>query len=82
MAINAALHAIRGGLDIPLAEGLAREAELFGQLCATPEKQAEAVALRFTAAEIEALRRAAGEKPVGTYCRELVLRHLARARRR
>jgi enoyl-CoA hydratase/carnithine racemase len=39
-AINAALHAIRGGLDIPLAEGLAREAELFGQLCATPEKQA------------------------------------------
>jgi enoyl-CoA hydratase/carnithine racemase len=38
-AINAALHAIRGGLDIPLAEGLAREAELFGQLCATPEKQ-------------------------------------------
>jgi enoyl-CoA hydratase/carnithine racemase len=40
VAINAALHAIRGGLDIPLAEGLAREAELFGQLCVTPEKQA------------------------------------------
>ena len=37
-AVNAALHAIRGGLDIPLAEGLAREAELFGGLCATPEK--------------------------------------------
>lgn len=38
-AIRAALHAVRGGLDIPLAEGLAREAELFGQLCATAEKQ-------------------------------------------
>ena len=38
-AIEAALHAIRGGLDIPLSEGLAREAELFGRLCATPEKQ-------------------------------------------
>ncbi|MFO0732074.1 MAG: enoyl-CoA hydratase-related protein [Nitrospiraceae bacterium] len=38
-AIEAALHAIRGGLDIPLSEGLAREAELFGRLCTTPEKQ-------------------------------------------
>jgi enoyl-CoA hydratase/carnithine racemase len=38
-AIEAALHAIRGGLDIPLSEGLDREAELFGRLCATPEKQ-------------------------------------------
>ena len=38
-AVEAALHAIRGGLDIPLSEGLAREAELFGRLCATPEKQ-------------------------------------------
>jgi enoyl-CoA hydratase len=37
--VEAALHAIRGGLDIPLCEGLAREAELFGQLCCTPEKQ-------------------------------------------
>ena len=38
-AVEAALHAIRGGLDIPLSEGLAREAELFGRLCVTPEKQ-------------------------------------------
>ncbi len=38
-ATQAALHAIRGGLDIPLAEGLAREAELFGQLCASEEKR-------------------------------------------
>lgn len=38
-AIGAALHAIRGGLDIPLAEGLAREAELFGQLCTTADKK-------------------------------------------
>lgn len=38
-AIEAALHAIRGGLDIPLSEGLAREAELFGRLCVTPGKQ-------------------------------------------
>ena len=40
IAVEAALHAIRGGLDIPLSEGLAREAELFGQLCITPDKQA------------------------------------------
>lgn len=39
-AVEAALHAIRGGLDIPLSEGLAREAELFSRLCVTPEKQA------------------------------------------
>ncbi|HEV8327835.1 MAG TPA: enoyl-CoA hydratase-related protein [Nitrospiraceae bacterium] len=39
IAVEAALHAIRGGLDIPLSEGLAREAELFGQLCITPDKQ-------------------------------------------
>lgn len=32
-AVQAALHAVRGGLDIPLAEGLARESELFGRLC-------------------------------------------------
>ncbi len=38
-AIEAALHAIRGGLDIPLSEGLSREAELFGKLCATQDKQ-------------------------------------------
>jgi len=38
-AVEAALHAIRGGLDIPLSEGLAREAELFGALCTTAEKQ-------------------------------------------
>lgn len=38
-AVEAALHAIRGGLDIPLYEGLAREADLFGQLCSAPEKQ-------------------------------------------
>lgn len=38
-AIEAALQAIRGGLDIPLAEGLAREAELFGRLCVTSDKQ-------------------------------------------
>lgn len=39
-AIEAALHAIRGGLDIPLSEGLAKEAELFGRLCAGSNKQA------------------------------------------
>jgi enoyl-CoA hydratase/carnithine racemase len=38
-AVEAALHAMRDGLDIPLAEGLAREAELFGELCVTAEKQ-------------------------------------------
>jgi enoyl-CoA hydratase/carnithine racemase len=38
-AVEAALHAVRGGLDIPLSEGLAREAELFGRLCVTPDKQ-------------------------------------------
>jgi enoyl-CoA hydratase len=38
-AVEAALHAIRGGLDIPLSEGLAREAELFGRLCITSDKQ-------------------------------------------
>ena len=38
-AVQSALHAIRGGLDIPLAEGLAREAELFGQLCASAQKK-------------------------------------------
>jgi enoyl-CoA hydratase len=37
--VEAALHAIRGGLDIPLSEGLAREAELFGRLCITSDKK-------------------------------------------
>lgn len=39
-AVESALHAIRGGIDIPLSEGLAREAELFARLCGTPDKQA------------------------------------------
>lgn len=43
-AVQAALHAIRGGLDIPLAEGLAREAELFGHLCVSQDKQEAAQA--------------------------------------
>jgi enoyl-CoA hydratase/carnithine racemase len=43
-AVEAALHAIRGGIDIPLSEGLAREAELFGRLCATSDKQEAAQA--------------------------------------
>lgn len=38
-AVEAALHAIRGGIDIPLSEGLSRESELFGKLCVTPDKQ-------------------------------------------
>jgi enoyl-CoA hydratase/carnithine racemase len=38
-AVQAVLHAIRGGLDIPLSEGLVREAELFGRLCVTSEKR-------------------------------------------
>lgn len=38
-ATQAALHAMRGGHDIPLTEGLAREAGLFGQLCVTAEKK-------------------------------------------
>ena len=38
-AVQAMLHAIRGGLDIPLSEGLGREAELFGSLCATADKR-------------------------------------------
>jgi enoyl-CoA hydratase len=38
-AVEAALHAIRGGLDIPLSEGLAREAELFSRLCVTSDKK-------------------------------------------
>jgi len=38
-ATQAALRAIRAGLDSPLAEGLARESELFGELCGTPDKK-------------------------------------------
>lgn len=38
-AVQAMLHAIRGGLDIPLSEGLVREAELFGSLCVTADKR-------------------------------------------
>jgi len=38
-AVQAVLHAIRGGFDIPLSEGLVREAELFGHLCASSEKR-------------------------------------------
>ncbi|MGE3977061.1 MAG: enoyl-CoA hydratase-related protein [Nitrospira sp.] len=44
IAVEAALHAIRGGIDIPLSEGLAREAELFGRLCATSDKREAAQA--------------------------------------
>lgn len=39
LATQAALRAIRVGLDGPLAEGLARESELFGRLCETPDKK-------------------------------------------
>jgi enoyl-CoA hydratase/carnithine racemase len=39
LATQAALRAIRAGLDSPLAEGLARESELFGELCETPDKK-------------------------------------------
>jgi enoyl-CoA hydratase/carnithine racemase len=39
LGTRSALRAIRGGLDIPLAEGLAREADLFGQLCTSADKQ-------------------------------------------
>lgn len=38
LATQAALRAIRTGLDSSLAEGLAREAELFGELCGTADK--------------------------------------------
>jgi enoyl-CoA hydratase/carnithine racemase len=39
LATQAAVRAIRTGLDSPLAEGLAREAEMFGELCETADKQ-------------------------------------------
>ena len=37
LAIQAVLRAIRTGLDSPLAEGLSRESELFGELCETSD---------------------------------------------
>lgn len=39
LATQAALRAIRTGLDSPMAEGLSREAELFGELCETSDKK-------------------------------------------
>jgi len=39
LATQAALRAIRISLDSPLAEGLARESELFGELCETADKK-------------------------------------------
>lgn len=39
LATQAALRAIRVGLDSPISEGLARESELFGELCETPDKK-------------------------------------------
>lgn len=44
LSTEAALRAIRTGLDCPLAEGLAREAELFGELCETADKKEGAAA--------------------------------------
>lgn len=38
-AVESVLRSLGGGADIPLSEGLAREAELFGRLCATQEKR-------------------------------------------
>jgi len=36
-AIAASLRAIGEGLDLPLSEGIEREAQIFGELCGTPE---------------------------------------------
>ena len=36
-ALGASLRAIREGLDLSLAEGIEREAQIFGELCGTPE---------------------------------------------
>ncbi len=36
-AVGASLRAIREGLDLPLADGIEREAKIFGELCGTPE---------------------------------------------
>ncbi|RJP26748.1 MAG: enoyl-CoA hydratase [Candidatus Abyssobacteria bacterium SURF_5] len=38
-AIGAALRAIGGGLDVPLADGLALEANIFGEICETADKK-------------------------------------------
>lgn len=38
-AVQAALRALRAAQDQPMAEGLAREAELFGALCESPDKK-------------------------------------------
>jgi hypothetical protein len=42
------------------------------------ERQRHAVAAKFTDAELEALKKAAAGKPLGTLLRRLALRHLAR----
>lgn len=39
LAIQSALRAIRTSLDSPLAEGLARESELFGELCESADEK-------------------------------------------
>ena len=44
------------------------------------EKQDQPVMAKFTLAERHALEAAAAEVPLGTYVRNLVLRHLARRR--
>ena len=36
-ALAESLRAIREGLDLPLADGIEREAKIFGELCGTPE---------------------------------------------
>jgi len=45
------------------------------------EKQSEKIQAAFTPAELRELREAAGGRPVGSYLRELVLRHLSRRRK-
>jgi hypothetical protein len=46
------------------------------------EKQSEKFMATFTPSEAQALRRAAGTEPVGTFLRRLVVRHLRRVSRR
>ncbi len=46
LAIQSALRAIRTSLDSSLAEGLACEAKLFGELCETPDKKEGTEAFR------------------------------------
>lgn len=38
-AVKAAMRAIGGGLDVPLSDGLALEARLFGEICETADKR-------------------------------------------